>query len=49
MQQLYRIIDCDTDSIVADGLTSLLNTQQLMMSYQKDYPSCKFEIDRYTK
>lgn len=48
MRKLYRIIDLDTDSIVASGIPTRQQAQVTLEQYQLDYPSCAFEIDPYT-
>jgi hypothetical protein len=45
----YRIIDLDTDSIVANGIHTYHDAQLTLAQYQLDYPECKFEIDTYIK
>ena len=45
----YRIIDLDTDSIVANGIPTLPLAQLTLEQYQLNYPTCRFEIDTYIK
>jgi len=45
----YRIIDLDTDSIVANGIHTLELAQLTLAQYILNYPECKFEIDTYIK
>jgi len=43
----YRIIDLDDDSIVANGIPTNLQAQQVLEQYQLNYPDCEFIIDAY--
>ena len=45
----YRIIDLDTDSIVANGIPTLHDATLTLEQYQLNYPTCRFEIDEYNK
>ena len=45
----YRIIDLDTDSIVANGIPTLPHATLTLEQYQLNYPTCRFEIDTYIK
>ena len=45
----YRIIDLDTDSIVANGIHTLPLATLTLEQYQLNYPTCRFEIDTYIK
>ena len=45
----YRIIDLDTDSIVANGIHTLPLATLTLEQYQLNYPTCRFEIETYNK
>ena len=45
----YRLIDLDTDSIVANGIHSLVVAEQTLRVFALEYPKCKFEIQTYNK
>ena len=45
----YRIIDLDTDSIVANGIPTLPLATLTLEQYQLNYPTCRFEIETYNK
>jgi hypothetical protein len=45
----YRIIDLDTDSIVANGIHTLPQAKLTLEQYELNYPTCRFEIDTYIK
>ena len=47
--KLYRIIDLDTDSIVANGILTLALATLTLDVYTLNYPTCKFEIETYFK
>ena len=43
----YRIIDCDDDSIVANGIPTNSQAAQVLEQYQINYPDCEFIIESY--
>jgi|MEHZ01.5.fsa_nt_MEHZ011510443.1_8 hypothetical protein len=49
MRTYYRVIDLDTDSIVANSISTLVLAEQTLEQYELDYPKCKFEIQTYNK
>ena len=48
MQTLYRIIDCNTNTIVAEHMTHA-QARETLGFYQLDYPTHTFEIESYTQ
>jgi hypothetical protein len=49
VKTLYRIIDLDDDRIVASGILTLALATDVLNEYQLNFPTCKFEIDKYFK
>ena len=47
-QTHYRIIDLETDSIVAQGITEYSQAHEIVDMYRLDYPTVDFEIESYT-
>ena len=48
MITLYRIIDTDDNSIVAEGM-SYAQAQETVQFYTQDNPNTVFEIESYTR
>ena len=47
-QTHYRIVDLETDTIVAQGITEYSQAHEIVDMYRLDYPRSDFEIQSYT-
>ena len=47
-QTHYRIVDLETDAIVAQGIAEYAQAHEIAAMYQLDYPNTDFEIQSYT-
>ena len=47
-QTHYRIVDLETDTIVASGITEYAHAHEIYDMYKLDYPNTDFEIESYT-